>query len=114
MIDNEYADYILKEYPAWKVKSIFQIGVDRFLEGDDPIEVKVNDYEMFFDIPVEQGILFNIVNKISLNYKISNDVIYHLKNFVCDYLSICIPSFGRKWVEFKKGRILPISIEEFD
>lgn len=112
MIDNEYINYILKEYPAWKIRSSFIIGVDKYMEGDEygeNIDLKINDYEMFFDIPVEEEILFIIINKICLNYTITNDMIYHLKNFICNYLSICIPSFARKWSEFKKG--LPINIE---
>jgi len=116
MIDNEYVNYILKEYPAWKIKSVFVIGIDKYIGSDEHIELKIDEYEMFHDIPVEEEILFNIVNSISLNYMVSNDMIYHLKDFVCDYLSICIPSFGRKWIEFKKelDHLHTISIEQFN
>lgn len=115
MIDNEHIDYILKEYPAWKIKSIFKMGVDKYLEGSDSsIERKIDDYEMFFNIPVEQEMLFSIVNKISLNNKVSTIEINHIKSFVCDYLSICIPSFGRKWTEFKKDNELLIGVEQYN
>lgn len=104
MIDNEHINYILKEYPAWKIKSIFKMGVDKYIQGDN-IEQKIDDYEMFYNIPVEEEMFFNIVNNVSLNNRISLVSINHLKGFVCDYLSICIPSFGRKWTEFKKDSL---------
>jgi len=112
MID-EYVEYILKEYPAWKIKSMFKISIDSYIGGND-IKSKIQNYEIFFGIPVEEKIIFDIINKVILNYKITNESVYKLKGFICDYMGICIPSFDIKWNEYKYESITPISIEEFD
>jgi len=96
-----YKEFIIKEYPIWKIELLFKTGVDNLLEYDVSIKQKIKDYELYYNIDIEQSIMCNIINKIALLYRISNKSTFELKDFICDYMSVCIPSFGEKWTKYK-------------
>jgi len=98
-------ELIIMEYPAWKIRTKFKMGVNELIPNNSSLNSKMVDYDLFYDIDIEKNIMFDILNKITINYKIPLDSTYDIKEFICEYMGICIPSFKLKWEEFKKDII---------
>lgn len=113
-LENEIKEYIISEYPSWKVKTIFRIGIDDLIsdEGYFSVDDKIVDYDMFYDIEIEKKLLFEILYNVGCMYDVKD--IYPIKSFICEYISACIPSFARKWKQFKMDNMAPLYSPEIE
>jgi len=109
---NNYKDYIIKEYPSWKIKLLFNSGIKSMVNGDTLKQKKIN-YNFFFNIEIETFIFYDILNKIQNTNNNDNIIInvtpeYEIKLFILNYIGACIPSFNKKWEYIKMNNLFPI------
>jgi len=93
-------EHIIKEYPIWKVKKIFIDSIDNIICDGENIDQKIYIYNTHFDGFIEKRILNEILENVYQS-DFSIKKINPIKNFICEYISICLPFFKKAWVEFK-------------
>lgn len=93
---NEVKDFVITNYPFWKVKSLYRSGIDLVIDDGGYVSIndKILDYELFYDFFIEIRIVNTINNDIVKHF--DKKVTQKQREFIIDYVCGCIPSFKRK------------------
>ena len=98
--EDEIIEFIISEYPSWKLNYIYIKEIDKIVINDTIYE-KIYDYELFYSVDIEYDIIGEIFNSVEKKFNI-NFLKPSTKDYIIQYISVCIPSFAKKYDYIKK------------
>lgn len=101
IISNDIYSYIIREYPLSRIRNMFNSELNELVVSGDDIYDKMSTYSKHFGIVIENNIINIIMYDINRIYDVPN--VKDLSYFICEYMSMCIPTFKVHWYIFKKN-----------